>query len=127
MEVAELRIGNWFNVKPIHNRNELTPIKIKDIHQRHCDNEYSINGFVWGSGDWVAYNLEDLQPVTLTAEILLKCGFKEVDDTYIYHIDEFMSIVWFKDTKQFNYNIQHLHELQNLIFALTKEQLKIEL
>lgn len=67
-----------------------------------------------------------IKPIQLTEKILLKCGF--VYDG-MYRIKG-MSI-WMCNDMFLCYKngviIQHLHQLQNLYFALTGEELKIEL
>ncbi len=74
-----------------------------------------------------------LNPIHITEEILLKCGFLGSglyyvkDQVYIYKEYGFSETVF---EYRYNYTkikIQHLHQLQILYFALTGEHLKIEL
>ena len=73
---------------------------------------------------------ETYMPITLTEEILLKCGFvnwDKVDDCYIIK----GLIIW-KCNEMFlcyknGVHIKYLHQLQNLYFALTNEELEINL
>jgi len=77
---------------------------------------------------------DDLQPITLTEEILLKCRFKECGEDF--KLEEYTfnltlkTLCWwslgFYNSSDFR-NVKHLHQLQNLYFALTNEELKIEL
>jgi hypothetical protein len=70
----------------------------------------------------------NFQPIPLTPEILEKCGFEKRKTrlgAIIYHkgdfvFNEIMHLSW----KQGNViEIKHLHQLQNLYFALTGEEL----
>lgn len=82
----------------------------------------------------------DLQPIPLTEEILLKCGFVR------HHEDYYNEVILIKDviTKDFtcklypkelgsayeiknSIKIKYLHQLQNLYFALTNEELTVNL
>ena len=69
------------------------------------------------------------KPIPLTEEILLNCGFEKVRK--YFQIDWF---VIYKDKKGYyahincgNNYINNLHQLQNLYFALTNQELNIEL
>jgi hypothetical protein len=68
---------------------------------------------------------EKIYPILLTEEILLKCGFLK-DDNF-YHLnniwisnfyENYFSLDGFDETK-----IKHIHQLQNLYFDLTGEEL----
>jgi hypothetical protein len=71
-----------------------------------------------------------IQPIPLTPEILEKCGF---DRNCILKIYQGVNIewsygkeVWLTKEGEVIYefeNTQHLHQLQNLYFALTNEEL----
>jgi hypothetical protein len=74
---------------------------------------------------------ESFNPIPLTPEILEKCGFeKDIDDMYLetkhilfvsYNDDEFVHC---KNTALDTLvSIKYLHQLQNLYFALTGEEL----
>jgi len=74
------------------------------------------------------------QPIELTEELLLKCGF--VKDMGEYSIDNFNFVINARDyivytNDEFDYKeickIYYLHQLQNLYFALTQTELKITL
>lgn len=88
---------------------------------------------------WEIYKIQDAEhlmgikedwdkPVELTEEILLKCGFKignkysnedaRIGDFVITFGDNF----YYKKTQ-----IKHLHQLQNLYFAITGFELEINL
>lgn len=74
--------------------------------------------------------LNRIEPIPLTEEILLKCGFEKVRE-YL-HIDN--EIVIQKDANGYyshinsgNIYINSLHQLQNLYFALTGEELQVTL
>jgi hypothetical protein len=83
------------------------------------------------SNDWFTIRNENISPIPLTEEILLKCGFKD-NGQKIFDIDRFTfrsykgvwSVyyinVWIKD-------LQFVHQFQNLYYVLTGEELNIEL
>jgi hypothetical protein len=80
----------------------------------------------------------ELEPIPLTAELLEKCGF-EKDGIYpdgksfVFNGKYYLTGTWFKvhtscgTFKVLNENIEYLHQLQNLIFALTGKELEIKL
>ena len=79
-------------------------------------------------------NCEDVQPIELTEEILLKCGFvKDEFDNWenetrlgLYKPEEFDGYlsVWGESTVG---ECNYLHQLQNLYYALTGQELEINL
>lgn len=121
MKASELRIGNYVHtINPRHNDKVL---KIESIG----DNE-SVNVF------FREYKLSEIEPIPLTEEILLKFGFKKEKTTYINDYYIFINGVWNIKFKREGYcsfitfgcfltDIKYVHELQNLYFALTKEEL----
>lgn len=122
MEAKELRIGNW--VYSITHKKNHKVIKL----------EFD--------------SILNVEPIPLTEEILLKCGFEKTgdygDQIYYepknrgnrnYYIcfdhDEicfgFASNGSYTDLLYDDANLQHLHQLQNLYFALTGEELNVDL
>lgn len=72
------------------------------------------------------------QPIPLTEEILLKCGFKKhiTSDIYPTYAFKFMNVnngVLYVLKIGFLNHIKHIHQLQNLYFALTGEELGVNL
>jgi len=100
----------------------------------------------------VWYNLENLEPIPLTPEILIKCGFIRNDELSNskenYEFPKRMGLFFLSKTvtainETTYYNIsfpgkhgscylpafnqcQYLHQLQNLYFALTNSELEIK-
>jgi len=76
------------------------------------------------------------EPVPLTEEWLLKLGFSRsplpfsegvyegpiIDNRVEYNAGSFMYCLWTQRLR----NIEHVHQLQNLYYALTGEELKIK-
>jgi len=118
MKASELRIGN----RVIYN-NVID--KVWGIQSNNVIDLYFNNDSV---------TVHDLEPIHLTEELLLNFGFYKNIDTKLfeksgYQID--LSVLkchfylpsfgdWYKE-------IEYVHQLQNLYFALTGEELKIEL
>jgi len=137
MKASELRIGNWVNNNP---RDGVITVFSNDKcvirHKAGIDKAF----------------IEKLEPIPLTEEWLLKFGFKKYPyirdtfqqvyyDSYQFEIDRF-TIVSFsiqqdnkslikcnydrgyrsEDNKK-NYYIKYIHQLQNLYFSLTGEEL----
>ena len=72
-------------------------------------------------------DIERLQPIELTEEILLKCGFKKgFEGGTLWYLDNFfvasLDFIYWSDIK-----IKHLHQLQNIYFALSKKELEINM
>jgi hypothetical protein len=112
----ELRIGNYF--KWI-STNEIDTAKF--ISDR--GNDFSSVNDV---------NLSDAIGIPLTEDILLKCGFEKSEifrNTYsngkveLYNQD---NLLWF-DLSNNSIEVKYLHTLQNLYFALTGEELQVNL
>jgi len=130
MEAKELRIGNYvFDAD-----NDI--MKIAEIFREGCS----------FSGSNVKNNHSSIKQIPLTEDILLKCGF--VKDNYgcyyLNSVDNNKNSLWLKDQLEkswgvalnlfstdkepcFLNDIEHIHQLQNLYFALTGEELEINL
>jgi hypothetical protein len=87
----------------------------------------------WQELKWIQEENNNFQPIPLTEEILLKCGFVKDGRWFCLHFG-FYSIGIANDESGFNYvwddgfrTIKYLHQLQNLYFALTNEELTINL
>jgi len=112
MKPNELRIGNW-----IQFRYTETPVRI------------TLGDFVREYND---EHLEDYEPIPLTEEWLLKFGFENysmnLDEDGFTHVDvSFLSggvEVYIND--MIYPHIKHVHQLQNLYFALTGEELQTD-
>jgi hypothetical protein len=107
MKAEELRIGNYYN-----KNGEIEQITPNDIIE------------VWESERiWC-------KPIPLTEEWLLKFGFKKVegwDDMFYFEIGNFQVYEYNVSGFEFNdFDIKHVHQLQNLYYALTNEELTIK-
>jgi len=111
-------IGNWVN--------EPFPMQVVSVFQ---DEIYC--NFEGNEGDVFEFKNEDVKPIQLTPEVLEKCGFKK--DRNGYSLDDMYNLS-FAITKNGDFLacfldrsldliIHHLHQLQNLYFALTGEEL----
>lgn len=115
----ELRIGNW-----IADRGGKTwQIDSWESHNKVASKppEVILEGFLF-FGHPYTEELQYLQPVTLTKELLIDSGFRKVDkytyvknNIFIHHRK-----VGFKKGKLL---ITSMHQLQNLYFALTNTEL----
>lgn len=124
MEIKQLRIGNLilFNgeyreISSLHNDNTLRLRK-----GNNCEGCYSIN---------------NIKPIELTEEILMQCGFLKVRYEKFSH-DNFKKLKAFPHPMINGFgiylegfcslpNVKHLHQLQNIYFSLTGEELQINL
>lgn len=116
IDPKELRIGNWII---------------------HPDNGF----WQWqfSRDDWDWYEMEKFKPIELTPEILEQCGFEKGErfykDTDAYWDETkryFISNQWFHRKQAGEGSIIlardlfYVHQLQNLYFALTGEELTIK-
>lgn len=136
---AELRIGNKVLYKPWDN-----PTRKEEI--------VTIS---WVSGDSAGYmeqheasyphSQNEYSPIALTPEILEKCGFERDAGGWRVKVSEHLFLYWGEMERivrmcflggEFSYPIylkkpvyhfQYFHQLQNLYFALTGEELTITL
>jgi hypothetical protein len=122
MKVNELRIGNWVNYEesPYQVWSEIrkNSVDLDDLKNKHVN----------------AAAYDELQPIPLTEEWLLKFGFvsNPYQDRYEkghLHIEcdktkgELM--LWI-DKLPYAKLIKSVHELQNLYFALTGNELEVK-
>lgn len=142
LEPKDLRIGNIldYDGKFVHVTN--LSLDIDDEYQE------TIGFCEWGKtknekSDWNRSLCDKLSPIPLTPEILEKCGFKKngtFDKQFnngnqieIDLSDEYKGEVWLGGSDSctngmgFVANCQYLHQLQNLYFALTGEELTVNL
>ena len=118
MKATELRIGNLLNYQTAEGDILTTTIDWQDLK--------------WISEDEQSFNLVHSE-TPLTEEWLLKFGFKQISErVYIinYHYGYEFGITNIFIIKNDNCfmrykHIQHVHELQNLYFALTGEELSL--
>jgi len=121
MKASELRIGNLVNYKIVDKLDErkkwFEPCEIDAVDLQVIDSDY--------------------QPIPLTEEWLLKFGFKyslRLDDFMfkdkndIFEIQSykkgFLNLVLWHDNEILQ-ELKYVHQLQNLYFALTNEELTL--
>jgi len=107
MKANELRLGNSL----IDSRsNEIHVVSGNSIHSMQY-----------------AESTEILKPIPLTEEWLLKFGFKSDPENIVFEINGLLvykqdSTFWF-DLISDSIEIEYVHQLQNLYFALTNKEL----
>lgn len=143
MEINELRIGNYVKFyDPINGTNIY---KVYNIDDRGSVSRVSLED----KGQLASCTVEDIEPIELTRDILINIGFKRgYNEIYSMALctdcyDCYVSYQNVKDNKYsfvaYGYkngelkrlirlnNIQYLHELQNVFFSFTNQELEIKL
>ena len=128
MEANELRLGNFVSVK----KESLQPL-LDDYGLHGIENSFQITSienvylYILTDGLESEYYLSECKPIPLTDEWLDKFGFDGWDKgvyTMILSNGNFMKIGCEEAVGK---NIKHVHQLQNLYFALTGEELIIKI
>ena len=113
MKASELRIGNWVEIQGLESK-----IILVDTEGCICENEYC--------EDFENNNItQNLQPISLTEEWLERFGCELIgfDITKGDVGFDFWLVPKWSDYS-ISVNLEHVHQLQNLYFALTQEELK---
>jgi hypothetical protein len=134
MKAQELRIGNW-----VLRKSTGKPHRVVGLYKGDLGPQGSI--FIDIPAEQrLMYRLhkDGVQPIPLTPEILEKCGFarhngkwKHINSPFYLHA--YIPIIPEQNSYCFawnnykSYSFQYLHQLQNLYFCLTGEELEIEL
>lgn len=108
IDTRQLRIGNWVLFD-----NEWQMVDM-----------VSLSGAVGLMGNGITNKEDQIDPIPLTSEILVKCGFESCTcDGWKgpFHIEK--DLTYGRNGIKF----QWLHQIQNFIFALNGEELIIEL
>jgi hypothetical protein len=114
IDINELRLGNW--VDNVGDKEYVTALAV---------NFLATNG-------QIGIDIEKVYPIPLTPDILEKCGFRYMEELNGLHykghvVFKTISGDWIIDIerKGLLINIYTLHQLQNLYFALTGDELQI--
>ena len=118
MRVNELRIGNF-----IYYRDKESILTVTSLgYKFEAVNEICMP---YGSDD-----IREFNPIPLTEEWLIKLGFIKNDSTtfekngYYFDLEDTTFYNdWPSNASTLNKNVQYLHQIQNLYFALTGEEL----
>ena len=130
IDVKELRIGNYVFPKNDSGKESV-------IGEIFAINDYLVS--IKGNHNQYDYHL--LEPIPLTEELLLKCGFTELysdSKGYIYSVNNIEFIRSYFDTPSyfiktneenvlFEKPIIYLQQLQNIYFALIGKELEVNL
>lgn len=114
MKAHELRIGNWVITGSI-------PTIVDGLNK---------SAYLDPDGDWYYY--EAVSPIPLTPEILEKCGFEQ-SEYLVFKLGYFTlcfysdGYAYFQGERKVGIGYRNLHQIQNLYFALTGEELQINL
>lgn len=116
---SELRIGNYVSV------DEYILTEVLGVSTNNV-------GLKINSTEFLSIELKEVKPIPLTEEWLLKFGFK-LKYEYYEHNENYIEF-WIVNGKIFcEYkgvsiydNINYVHDLQNLHFAIYKRELKIK-
>ena len=141
VDIRELRLGNFFKT-PVCNKFRVDEI-YKDERGLYC-----VKCDIGCNGSYIYGDIKYLQPIPLTEELLLKCGFEkkkivsvDIEHKYIYHHKEFGFISCnfaycindtndyseYDDVSELSLPLKHLHQLQNIYFDFTGKELEINL
>lgn len=117
MTAQELRIDNWVYNSYTKQNTQVHPMMIPQLHRLEKE-----------KGSLKDCNIE---PIPLTEEILLKVSTISKQEGYPYKfLKGYLKMrngVFFYKYYGIEVELPYLHQLQNLYFALTGEELKTEL
>lgn len=139
IDTKELRIGNYILYKG--SKAKISGISLKHILAYTFYKEAKTPT----STENVSLNVEDCTPIPLAEELLLKCGMNECNDDaivrYIYCNGKFKMSIVIHGLKKYIVHIHnlengeqicgkeilYLHQLQNIYFDLTGNELEVSL
>jgi hypothetical protein len=137
---TELRIGNYFH--PCSTKGGITIPNTELIWRVGMVDKFGkVSVIEPKKHDNINLPINECSPIPLTEEWLLKFGFKTrvtIGHSVQYFIginpitrDWLFDILWLEDYKypfyrNGHFEIKHVHQLQNLYFALTNEELTIK-
>jgi len=117
IKANELRLGNWV----FDPEGEMSTVNAIG------KTNYSLDNFYHG-------HIDDIKPIPLTEDILLKCGFefdglsyiKEYGEEYFFYVSyDGESFVISADDSDIGKPFYYLHQLQNLYWCLCGEELLV--
>jgi hypothetical protein len=118
---SELRFGNYVIVKNYDSKywNKIGQVEAFTRNAEYVSLDINQNS---------AFYLKDIEPILLTEEILIKCGFGKwlglySQNTFTLSTDNHIEY----EHTQTSVKIKYLHELQNIYFAIKNEELTIQL
>ena len=144
MKTNELRIGNWIKYTYALS-NDIEFCKVTGV--KNDGRVY----FFRSDGCKISLDVNEIEPIELTEEVLLKIGFEDrkgyfnysrvfgdennyCDSIHIYYCPMLKHFRFTHDKVKLDdlqimdlYNIKYLHQLQNVYYLLTNEELKIDL
>lgn len=125
MKTQELRQGNFISL------NE-TMVSVRSVHS---DNTFRCIKLIKDDEEIGCFSISMAKPIPLQGDWLLKFGFEKSDNYFIKNgfivyqkrdgIDGRQRFYFAHD--EFNPNLDFIHQLQNLYFSLTGEELKLKL
>lgn len=121
MEAKQLRIGNLINANGVY-EGEVKTFK-------RFNEDLSVVFFSDGSKHGIGEYLEDIKPIPLTEEWLLKFGYWKLDHKDAHFVIKGHTIWKCNNLLMCEKNgiiIKSVHQLQNLYFALTNNELIIK-
>jgi hypothetical protein len=126
IQANELRVGNWITGNfPFMIIKQVSCYGV-DLYMPQCE------------ADDFSYDLEEIEPIPLTPEILEQCDFVFDGASYLakdgigqisYRVHLWVinnTIMWVAN-EGFSVTLNSLHQLQNLYYALTGKELEIKL
>ena len=131
MKASDLRIGNYYNYYDETCVGYLLGISYSSFSPNSTKLALSVEGGGWTQVE----ELDDIKPIPLTEEWLLKYGFKQYETVgikthnYIKGNFKFNSaVLWDAEYKGIHIEnkILYVHQLQNLYFVLTGEELTLK-
>ena len=136
MDIKELRIGNIV-LAPRYRSEGIHMTEVKTISKQYADNngKYELNYVInyatpeTGAQDIILID-GDIKPIPLTEEWLMKFGFKKYNKYGWYEINNYNQINLKGDylvngIQCISNKIYNVHQLQNLYFAQTGEELEL--
>jgi hypothetical protein len=134
MKASELRIGNYVMIKnellPNYKNQPLIVTSIQQRNDRDFPNSKSVISCYVDKYNSVSQFDEFIRPIPLTEDIVIDLGLNAVElenGEWFYQNSKFRlnkNYAGFYYSK--NLNIKYVHQLQNLYFALTGEELTIK-
>lgn len=139
VDIKELRIGNYLNLN-----SQLFKVKKLSLNGNFYSYEIDKN-LVCGCycnplpcyREVECVSTKDLSPITLTSELLEKCGFvyENVFDSYwspdLRYLKETKEGFYLYDNEncccRISKSIHFLHQLQNMYYCLTNQELNVKL